>query len=122
MHSLSRMTRCSHDCRLSPAASAASADLVAHLAALRPPAAPRRGRVRFAVRVLHGRASAFRGRGVQSDRCGPGGPLIPQILDLLASGALSPTSVRLLRKHLTDENHEGVLARASGRSRQQLES
>src|SRR5258706_11706000 len=44
------------------------------------------------------------------------------ILDLLASGAMSLTSVRLLRPHLTPENHEAVLARASGRSRRQIEA
>jgi hypothetical protein len=45
----------------------------------------------------------------------------PVILDLLASGALSLTSVRLLREHLTPENHEAVLERASGRSRREIE-
>jgi hypothetical protein len=46
----------------------------------------------------------------------------PGILDLLSSGALSLTSVRLLRRHLTPENHRWVLARASGRSRREIES
>src|SRR5207247_603105 len=46
----------------------------------------------------------------------------PVILDLLASGAMSLTSVRMLRPHLTPENHEAVLARASGRSRRQIEA
>jgi hypothetical protein len=41
----------------------------------------------------------------------------PVILDALASGALSLTSVRMLSPHLTPENHEVVLARASGRRR-----
>ena len=45
----------------------------------------------------------------------------PVILDLLASGAMSLTSVRILRPHLTPENHEAVLARASGRSRREIE-
>jgi hypothetical protein len=45
----------------------------------------------------------------------------PVILDLLASGELTLTSVRLLRPHLTPENHRAVLARASGRSRQQID-
>src|SRR5258706_6964767 len=44
------------------------------------------------------------------------------ILDLLASGAMSLTSVRMLRPHLTPENHEAVLARASGRSRREIEA
>jgi hypothetical protein len=41
----------------------------------------------------------------------------PLILDLLASGALTLTSVRLLGPHLTVENHESVLARARHRKR-----
>src|SRR6195256_5104369 len=36
----------------------------------------------------------------------------PVILDLQASGSLTLTSVRLLGKHLTAENHQSVLARA----------
>jgi hypothetical protein len=44
------------------------------------------------------------------------------ILDLLASGEVSLTSVRLLGRHLTPENHEAVLARASGRSRREIEA
>ena len=46
----------------------------------------------------------------------------PVILDHLASGALSLTSVRLLRPHLTLENHQAVLARASGRTRREIEA
>jgi hypothetical protein len=44
------------------------------------------------------------------------------ILNHLASGALSLTSVRLLRRHLTPENYEAVLARACGRSRREVEA
>ncbi len=44
----------------------------------------------------------------------------PVILDALASGALSLTSVRMVSPHLTPENHEAVLARASGRSRREI--
>src|SRR6266436_9433264 len=44
----------------------------------------------------------------------------PVILDYLASGAMTLTSVRLLRRHLTPENHEDVLARAKGRTREEL--
>src|SRR5687767_2025249 len=36
----------------------------------------------------------------------------PVILDLLASGELSLSAVRMLRPHLTAENHERVLERA----------
>src|SRR5881396_664120 len=46
----------------------------------------------------------------------------PVILDHLASGAMSLTSVRRLRPHLTPENHEAVLARACGRSRREIEA
>jgi hypothetical protein len=46
----------------------------------------------------------------------------PMILDLLASGTMSLTSVRMLRPHLTPDNHEAVLARASGRSRREIEA
>jgi hypothetical protein len=46
----------------------------------------------------------------------------PLILDLLASGSLSLTSVRLLGRHLTAENHESVLARARDRSRREIDA
>src|SRR5213596_1224766 len=46
----------------------------------------------------------------------------PVILELLASGAMSLTSVRILRPHLTPENHDIVLARACGRSRREIEA
>ena len=45
----------------------------------------------------------------------------PVLLELLATGALSVTAVRLLSEHLTPENHQAVLARASGRTRRQVE-
>jgi 5-methylcytosine-specific restriction endonuclease McrA len=45
----------------------------------------------------------------------------PVIVDLLASGEVTLTAVRLLGRHLTPENHQAVLAKASGRSRQQIE-
>jgi hypothetical protein len=46
----------------------------------------------------------------------------PVILDALASGALSLTTLRMLSSHLTPENHEAVLARARGRSRSEIEA
>jgi hypothetical protein len=46
----------------------------------------------------------------------------PVIIDALASGALSLTTVRTLNPHLTLENHQAVLARASGRSRREIEA
>jgi hypothetical protein len=45
----------------------------------------------------------------------------PAVLDMLATGTLSPTTARMLRPHLTSENHSEMLAVASGKSRQQLE-
>jgi hypothetical protein len=45
----------------------------------------------------------------------------PLILDLLGSGELTLTAVRLLGRNLTAENHRDVLAKAKGRSRQQIE-
>ncbi|HET6897582.1 MAG TPA: hypothetical protein VFK70_04510, partial [Vicinamibacteria bacterium] len=48
--------------------------------------------------------------------------LYPVILDRLASGAVSLTCVRMLRPHLTRENHEALLARASGRTLREIEA
>jgi hypothetical protein len=45
----------------------------------------------------------------------------PVILEDLSSGALSLASIRILRRHLTAENHPEVLARARGRSRREVE-
>src|SRR5260221_152752 len=45
----------------------------------------------------------------------------PLILELLASGSLTLTSVRLLGKHLTTENHQSVLAKARDRSKRDIE-
>jgi len=46
----------------------------------------------------------------------------PLILDLLASGDMSLTSVRLLGRLLTADNHRAVLARACRRSRREIEA
>jgi hypothetical protein len=43
------------------------------------------------------------------------------ILELLASGSLTLTSVRLLGKHLTEENHRSVLAKARDKSRREID-
>jgi len=45
----------------------------------------------------------------------------PVVLDMLETGTLSPTTARLLAKRLTDENHEVLLAEASGKSKRQVE-
>jgi hypothetical protein len=46
----------------------------------------------------------------------------PVVFEALASGAMSLTCVRMLRPHLTPENHEAVLAKACGRSRRAIEA
>jgi 5-methylcytosine-specific restriction endonuclease McrA len=46
----------------------------------------------------------------------------PVILERLAEGSLSLTSVRMLRRHLTVENHQAVLERAKGRTCRQMEA
>ena len=45
----------------------------------------------------------------------------PVILDLLASGEMTLTSVRLLGRHLTAENHQAVLEKARGRTLKQID-
>jgi hypothetical protein len=46
----------------------------------------------------------------------------PAGLDLLSSGALTVTSLRMIGAHLTPENHEAILARATGLTRREMES
>jgi hypothetical protein len=46
----------------------------------------------------------------------------PAILESLASGGIPLTSIRILHPHLTAENCEAVLAKASGRSRREIEA
>src|SRR5215212_11630380 len=38
----------------------------------------------------------------------------PDILDLLASGSMTPSAVRVVARYLTDDNHHDVLERAKG--------
>ena len=45
----------------------------------------------------------------------------PLVLDLLASGRVNLTTVRLLAPHLTEENHRSVLEEASGQTRREVE-
>lgn len=45
----------------------------------------------------------------------------PSILDLLADGAVTLTTVRLLAPHLTAESHRGLLTEAIGKSRRDVE-
>lgn len=46
----------------------------------------------------------------------------PVILDLLASGDLSQAAIRMLLPHLTPANHEGILAKAKNRTRDEIEA
>jgi hypothetical protein len=46
---------------------------------------------------------------------------VPAILNVLASGAVTLTAVRMLARHLTAENHEALLAEATGKSKRQVE-
>src|SRR5437867_1123935 len=101
----------------------ASVELVAHLAALdtRPAlyaAAGHGSLFTYCTDVLRLSEDATCNRIQAARACRD----FPVILDLLASGAMSLTSVRMLRPHLTPENHEAVLARASGRSRREIEA
>jgi hypothetical protein len=45
----------------------------------------------------------------------------PAVLDMLLRGELSPTTLRMLARWLTDENHEGLLAAAKGKTKRQVE-
>jgi hypothetical protein len=101
----------------------ASVELVAHLAALdtRPAVYAAQGYgslFRYCIEALRLSEDAACNRIEAARAC----RRFPVILDLLTSGELSLTSVRLLGRHLTPENHQAVLAKAKGRSRQQIEA
>src|SRR5713101_6861619 len=101
----------------------ASVELVAHLAALdaRPAlfAAEGHGSLfTYCTEVLRLSEDATCNRIQAARACRD----FPVILEALASGAMSLTSVRLLRRHLTPENHQAVLARAGGRSLREIEA
>ena len=101
----------------------ATAELVAHLAVLdaRPSLYAARGHgslFAYCTDVLHLSEDAVCNRISAARVC----RLFPVILDLLASGAVSLTSVRMLRPHLTPENHETVLANASGKTLREVEA
>src|SRR5258708_3183749 len=95
----------------------ASAELVAHLAALdaRPAlyAAEGHGSLfTYCTDVLRLSEDAACNRIQAARACRD----FPMIRDLLGSGAMSLTSVRMLRPHLPTENHEAQLARANARA------
>jgi hypothetical protein len=100
----------------------ASAELVAHLAALdmRPDvyaAEGYRSLFAYCTRVLRLSEDATCTRLAAVSAC----RRFPAILGLLASGALNLTAVRRLGPHLTGENWEAVLARAVNQPRSVIE-
>jgi hypothetical protein len=101
----------------------ATVELVAHLAALdsRPAVYAAQGHgslFSYCTQVLRLSEDAACNRIEAARAC----RRFPVILDRLTSGEVTLTSVRLLGRHLTPENHQAVLANANGRSRQQIEA
>jgi hypothetical protein len=101
----------------------APAELVAHLAALdgRPALYAARGYgslFSYCTQALRLSEDAACSRIEAARAC----RRFPLILELLASGSLTLTSVRLLARHLTVENHESVLAKARNRRRHEIEA
>ena len=101
----------------------ASAELVAHLAALasRPALYASRGYgslFAYCTDALHLSEDAACNRIEAAKAC----RRFPVLLDLLAAGSLTLTSVRILSPHLTPENLAAVLDKAKGRTRRQIEA
>jgi len=101
----------------------ATAELVAHLAALetRPAAYAAQGYgslFSYCTQALRLSEDAACNRIDAARAC----RRFPAILDLLASGSMTLTSVRLLGRHLTAENHEAVLAKAANRTKHEIEA
>src|SRR6266446_6538140 len=101
----------------------ASVELVAHLAALdsRPSVYLERGfgsLHAYCTQALRLSEDAACNRIEAARAC----RRFPVILELLASGSLTLTSVRLLGKHLTAENHQSVLGKARNRTRREIEA
>ncbi len=99
-----------------------SVELVAHLAALdsRPALYAARGYgslFNYCTQALRLSEDAACNRIEAARAC----RRFPLILDLLASGSLTLTSVRLLGRHLTVENHQSVLAKARDKRRHEIE-
>jgi hypothetical protein len=99
-----------------------TAEMLAHLAALelRPSLYLAEGYgslYEYCTRALHLTEDAACNRTKAVRACQE----FPVILDLLFAGKLTLTAVRLLGPHLTAENHEGILARAAGKSRGDIE-
>src|SRR6266446_6396974 len=100
----------------------ASVELVAHLAALdsRPSVYLERGfgsLHAYCTQALRLSEDAACNRIEAARAC----RRFPVILELLASGEMTLTSVRLLRRHLTPENHRDVLDKAKGRTLKEID-
>ena len=100
----------------------ASAELVAHLAALdaRPSAYAAQGYGSlhaYCTQALRLSEDAASNRIEAARAC----RRFPVILELLASGEMTLTSVRLLGRHLTPENHRAVLENAKRRTLKQID-
>ena len=74
-----------------------------------------------AVHILHAGAPLGRGRGIQPHRGRPCRAAVPAILQALASGSVSLTTVRLLAPHLTDDNDRELLEAAHHKSKREIE-
>jgi len=101
----------------------ASVELVAHLAALdsRPALYAARGYgslFSYCTQALRLSEDATCNRIAAARAC----RRFPVILERLASGSLTLTSVRLLSRHLTAENHQAMLAKAGNRTYREIEA
>jgi 5-methylcytosine-specific restriction endonuclease McrA len=100
----------------------ASAELVAHLAALesRPELYAAKGfgsLFSYCTQALRLSEDATCNRIEAAKAC----RRFPVLLDLLASGSMTLTSVRIVGRHLTPENHQAVLEKAKGRTRREID-
>jgi 5-methylcytosine-specific restriction endonuclease McrA len=100
----------------------ATVELIAHLAALdsRPSVYAAKGYgslFSYCVEALRLSEDATCNRIAAARAC----RRFPAILEALAAGEMSLTSVRMLSPHLTDENWPAVLARAGGRRLREIE-
>ena len=101
---------------------AATADLVAHLAALRL-------RPSLYAALGHGTLFAYCRRVLKLSEDAAANRIhaakaclqFPVLLELLASGEIGLSTIRMLRRHLTADNHERVLARARNVRRVDIE-
>ena len=73
------------------------------------------------LRLLHRAAPPLRGRGLPAHRGRPGVRKHPVLLAMLADGRLHLTAVAKLAPHLTPENRDALLARATHGSKREVE-